>query len=136
MTRRLAWMVIGLAWAMAGCQNVTTPTAPNLPPATDTFTTQIVPGGVVTRSFRMYTRGTFSVTMTRIGPPDGVVVGLGVGIPRADGTGCTLSQWVATTASANPQIVAQADGGAYCVRVFDLGNLTGETTFTVTVSRS
>jgi hypothetical protein len=62
-----------------------------------------------------------------------VAVGLGIGIPRSGGTGCTLSRSVTATASTAPQLSTTAEAGADCVRVFGVGALTGDVRFSVSV---
>ena len=58
--------------------------------------------------------------------------GLGVGV-RAIASPCSLAQSVITLPSSSPQIVTTADAGTYCVQVWDTGNLTADTTFTITI---
>jgi hypothetical protein len=130
--RRWLW-IAALAAATAGCQQVETPTAPTTGPYTDTFASQLGVRGTAARTFVVSTTGTVSVTLTSIGPPSTVAVGLGLGIPTPTGNGCSLNQSVVATASASPQIAVTADGGNYCVRLIDVGNLTGDVTFSVSV---
>ena len=76
---------------------------------------------------------TVSLTLTSVGPPADVAVGLGIGIPRSGGTGCTLSRSVTAAASTVPQLTTTAEAGSYCVRVLDAGALTGDVRLSVSV---
>jgi hypothetical protein len=84
---RLCWrpiVVAGLALLAASCNNVETPTTPTATgPYTDTFASQLGIRGSATRSFRVTDAGAVSVTLTSIGPPATVEVGLGLGIPNS-----------------------------------------------------
>lgn len=140
MTRIRAWNALRAlmcAAAMsAGCGDSTTPTAPTAAttsPVTVTYSTSFGPLGAAARAFTASQAGTVSVTLLSAGPPSDVALGLGVGIPRADGGGCTLAQSVTTSAAPAAQIVTTVDAGNYCVRIFDTGLLTDPVTVTVTI---
>ena len=133
-----AFRVLVCAAAMsAGCSDSTTPTSPTstaaTSPVTVTYSTGFGPRGSAARSFTASQAGTVSVTLVSAGPPSDVALGLGVGIPRADGAGCTLAQSVTTLAGAEAQIVISVDAGNYCVKVFDAGSLTDVVAVTVTL---
>jgi hypothetical protein len=134
-SRPMAWQAAIAALAIAGtsCSTLDVPTAPAAGPFTEVFTSQLGVRGTATRSFTVNEPGTVSLTLTSIGPPATLAVGVGVGIPNGNGAGCNLTQSVVAGASSSPQITITADGGAYCVRVFDVGNLTGDVTFSVSV---
>jgi hypothetical protein len=133
--RRRPWAhaVAALAIAAASCSTLEVPTAPEAGPFTDVFASQLGVRGSATRSFTVREPGAVSATLTSVGPPATLEVGLGVGIPNGSGAGCNLTKSVVTTAGSSPQLTIDADGGAYCVRVFDVGNLTGDVTFSVSV---
>jgi hypothetical protein len=126
-------LLAALAFAAASCSADVVPTSADPDTTTDVFSTQLGIGGTATRSFKVRTTGTVSVTLTSVGPPSTVAVGVGVGIPQASGSGCSLTRSVVATASADPQLTLTADGGTYCVRVYDVGNLTGDVTFSISV---
>src|SRR5262245_55578950 len=125
-------LLLGLAMTGMSCSEIAVPTGPSTA-ATETFASQLGIGGTATRSFVVHETGTVSVTLTSAGPPDSVVLGLGIGIPMASGSGCNLSQSVVTAAATRPQLNVTADAGNYCVRVSDAGNLTGNVSFSVSV---
>jgi hypothetical protein len=103
--------------------------------ATETFASQLAVGGAVSRSFKASQPGTVSLTLREIGPPSTGVVGLGIGVPRADGTGCNLTHSLNTGAGSSPQISTGVYIGTYCVKVYDIGNLPDTTNFTITFVR-
>jgi len=125
-----------LALAAAGCDDATTATSPTVTsPVTETFNGQFFPGGTAARAFSAASPGTVSITLTQLGPPADAVVGLGVGIPQSNGTGCLLTQAIQTGASSSPQLTLAVEAGAYCVRLYDTGTLTAAVAFNVTIVR-
>ena len=132
----LAWQAAIVALGILGtsCRTLDTPTAPTTTgPFTDVFASQLGIRGTATRSFTVTEPGTVSLTLTSAGPPATLEVGVGVGIPNGSGAGCNLTKSVVTGASSSPQLTIAVDSGAYCARVFDVGNLTGDATFSVSV---
>jgi len=97
------------------------------------FSSLVVPGGSASRDFELTAAGPIGITLKST-TPDGVLVGLGVGIPRSNGS-CALSAAVETTAGATAQITLSADTGTYCARVYDPGTLTAPVPFTISISR-
>jgi hypothetical protein len=136
-TRLLRFGAFGLAALLAAsCDDASTATSPTTTsPVTETFAGQISPGGSAARSITSASSGTISLTLTQIGPPADLAVGLGVGIPQSDGAGCYLTQSIVTGASSTPQITAAVEAGAYCVRLFDTGALTSPVAFSVAIVR-
>ena len=100
---------------------------------TDTFTTNLSAGGWMSRSIRTSKPGTISLRLESASPPDNIVLGLGIGVPRNDGTGCLLTQAVNRSGGGSPQIALPADAGAFCARIFDVGNITVPITFTAAI---
>jgi hypothetical protein len=99
------------------------------------FSSQLLPGGSATRAFTMPAAGTMSLTLSATTPAS-VVLGLGVGIPQANGAGCLLNSMVETAAGSAPQITVTTESGTYCAKVYDVGNLTTTPVpFTLSFSR-
>jgi len=122
--------------AAAGCDDATTATSPTVTsPVTELFSGQFVPGGSAARAFTAASAGTVSITLSQLGPQTGLVVGLGIGIPQSNGSGCLMTQIMEAGASTSPQLTVQVDAGTYCVRLHDLGTLTSQVAFTVTIVR-
>lgn len=123
------------AIAATGCGDSPTPTAATPPAATtftfaSTFTTQ----GSASRSFEQLATGSVSVTLRSVSPD--IRIGVGLGIPRADGTGCNLAHAVEVTAGSAPQITTTADPGVWCVRVWDVGLVPEHATFALDVQHN
>jgi hypothetical protein len=128
---RRALLAVVLMVLVAACSDSgTTTTNPGpivIGPLKDIFTSIIYPGGFSAHSFSSSAAGTITVTLTKAGPPDTVVMGLGIGVPNF-GPGCSLTTAVNVSAGSTPQITIPADAGAYCIAIFDVGNVipTGE----------
>ncbi|HZI82244.1 MAG TPA: hypothetical protein VFD69_22160 [Vicinamibacterales bacterium] len=131
-----AILLAALTLATAGCEDAATATSPTpTSPVTETFSGQLVPGGSAARAFTAASSGTASITLAQIGPPADLVVGLGIGIPQPNGSGCYLTQTVQTGASSSPQITVPVDAGTYCLRLHDPGTLAAQAAFSVTIVR-
>jgi hypothetical protein len=98
-------------------------------PVTITWTTQLGPRGSASRSLQVEQSGTVLVTLQSAPSP----VGLGIGVPQADGSGCRTTLSTTTTAGSSPQLTTSVEQGRYCVIVFDVVGLTDPITFTVEV---
>lgn len=134
MTLRSAGLIVVIAAACSACDStVTAPTATVTPVDVNAFTATVVPGGSASRAFTLATGGTVGATLTST-TPAGTTLGLGLGIPRSDGS-CALSGSVMTVAGSTPQIALAADAGTFCVKVYDQGSLTAPVAFTLSISR-
>ena len=129
---------------IVGCENgplpttadTTTTTTTVTSPVTETFTGQLNIGGYAFRSFVAAKAGTATVTLTSVAgstSTTGAKVGFGLGLVDATGSGCIFTRSAET--SAGGQLTAAVDAGTYCVRVWDLGTLSQQTAFLVTIVR-
>ena len=126
--------VISIVAACLGCETtITSPTPTAKPIDVNAFTSKVSPAGSASREFTLVTGGKVGVTLTSTTPAD-TVLGMGLGIPRSDGS-CALSEAVATTAGDSAQLALNADGGLFCVKVYDPGGLTAPVAFTLAISR-
>lgn len=117
---------------VAGCSDDETPTTPATRNVEQvTWSTNLATGGATSRSFKTTRNGTVSITLQSVGGSTTQAVGLGVGIPLGDGTGCVLSRSVETTSGSTAQLELSVDAGSYCVQVYDLGTLTQPVGFTL-----
>jgi hypothetical protein len=133
---------LGVALAIVGAvigggcnlfKNSDSPSSPTPDTSTEKFSGTIVQGA---------NRPTFTVTVTQTGPVLVTLttmapsVAMGVGIGTAGGTtGCALtSSNTSALAGSTPQLTVTEPAGTYCISLYDVGNLTGTATFTVTVS--
>ncbi len=118
-----------------GCSDTpTSPTSAVADVSASPFSSQLAPKGTATRAFTVSTPGAVNITLSSTNPA-GIVVGLGVGIPRSNGAGCSLSRSVETVAGPSPQITVTVDTGTYCAQIYDLGTLTDPLAFTLSISR-
>lgn len=121
------------ALAAIGCGDTATPTAATSTAAlTFTFASTFTANGSASRSFEQLTTGLVSLTLSAVSPD--LRIGVGLGIPRTDGTGCNLARSVEVTAGSTPHITAIAEPGVWCVRVWDLGLVPERATFALDVS--
>ena len=119
--------VFGLVLLCAACGSTTSPS-----PVTLSFASTLAVKGTASLSFTVPTAGTVSITLATLAST--AEVGLGLGNPRSDGSGCQLFTSLNTVAGATAQITNSAQPGPYCVEVYDVGNLTGATAFAVTIA--
>ena len=105
--------------------------------STETFGATLTVGQSQFYSFTTISPGTTDVTLVSLRPAGSVsstvspVVGLGLGIPS--GTDCALG-WATNTAPAlKAQLTVSTSVTTYCVKVADIGNLTGAVDYTIRV---
>jgi hypothetical protein len=98
---------------------------------TVTFTNTITPGGSASRSFEVSVAGTVTLTLNSFST--GAEAAIGIGVLSTDGRGCRLARIVRALPGGSPQISTQVDPGDFCATVFDVGNLTQNATFLMTI---
>lgn len=98
-------------------------------PGADVFSSNIPLRGSVSHTIPASQNGTLTVNLSGLTPAS-AQIGLGIGVPRADGASCNLTLYVNATSGTAP-ITALVDRGTYCIRAFDAGRLTSPATFTV-----
>ncbi len=127
-------------WAMVaavatGCSDAATPTSATSttePITAFTFSSTFTARGSASRSFTSIAPGEIALTLTAASPD--VRLGIGVGIPRPDGSGCNLTQAAEVGAGSGPHITIAADPGTWCVRVYDLGSVSERVAFSLDVT--
>ena len=135
----LALLLAALLGSSACSDGPTTPTSPtgSQPPAAVTtpvrvtFLGAVGPGGSVSRTFYAQIPGTATAVLSSISPATALTIGLG--IPRADGTGCLLAHSATAGGGAATQISGAVSVGTYCVQVFAPAQTANSVTFTVVV---
>jgi hypothetical protein len=101
-------------------------------PGTVTFSSQVAPGGATTRSFMATRPGNVEIIVDSVSPSS-ARLGLGVGIPRFDGSGCVPMRTLEITTSSGTAMTVPVDLGTFCARVFDLGSLTSPASFSIRI---
>ena len=138
--RSLALTLALLAAACGGSDSAstTTPTVTTTP-TTELFEGKLQGGGDSSfYSFTVNTTGNVNVTLAAVtltttpGTSTNLVLGVGLGTPIA--TDCSVTSQVST----GPGLVSQLVGsslaqGIYCVRVFDVGTVTGPINFAIRI---
>jgi hypothetical protein len=98
-------------------------------PGSDLFATSLAVQGATSRSIEASQAGVVGLTLQGVGADGSQPLGIGIGIPRADGSGCFLTQSIFTPPGSTPQLTASVEAGRYCVRVFDPGTLANPVSF-------
>ena len=120
----------------AGCgNNPTAPTktteVPFTTPQNVSFPGVVGPNGSVSRTFVSRMRGTARAALSGITPSTRLSVGLG--IPRADGTGCMLAQSSTAANGSSADVSAEVDIGTFCTQVFAPAGTADNVNFVVTL---
>ena len=138
-------LVCAGALSLAACGNdsaassTTTSASPVAADATtsERFEATVAAGGGIFYSFNIAAYGNVAVTVletTGTGLPDDFAIGVGIG--RPSGTSCATT----TAISAVPGDAAQLTGtfgpGIFCVRIYDVGTLTGPVRVAAVVAHS
>lgn len=127
--RLLGAIAVSAMAAACGSDSVTAPSTTPTSPTTQTWTSQLTPGGAQARAVTTTQAGT--ITLTLVGAE--VPMTIGIGVPRLANGGCrlTMSQYAD---SPNTSIAAAVETGDYCVAIFDERNLVPkQATFTAQV---
>ena len=103
---------------------------------TDTFSGLLNQNSFAIFTFSTAQSGTVAVTLTAVTPATSAPLNLGVGTPGASNT-CTLTTSTSSAvAGAIAQITTSENAGSYCVKVYDTGSLSANSTVTVTVAHN
>ena len=122
--------------ASAACGSTPTPTQPDAPVyelKTETFSGNVKVGGTVAFPFTVVNPGQIQVAITALAPTSTLTMGIGLGFwdpatltcpQQASNPSATLG----VAYGANP-----GSAGEYCVAIFDVGNVSVSSDFTLTV---
>jgi len=129
-----AVLVTAAVSASCGDSTVTSPSLTTSVPATstETFTGTINKNGGNTHTFFTSATGTVQATLTALAPESTTSIGFGVGTF----TGSTCSVTLANDNAVKTSVITgtvNSIGGSLCVRIFDIGKITEETTYEVQV---
>jgi hypothetical protein len=129
-----ALFFVSLLGGTSGCgddNEPTTPTEPTRPTTTRTFTGTVTVNGARTHEFNATGSGRIDVTLTSLAPDSAARVGVSIG--TWNGSACQIV--IANDNATQGTLVAgnASAAGAFCVRVYDVGQLSGAADYTVTV---
>jgi hypothetical protein len=138
-------IVLALVLSAAACGGSDSPAATTAPTETLAPSVELFEGKLQTRgdstffSFTVRTAGNVNVTLasvtTATTPGSSVNLALGVGLGSPLATDCNLTNQTTTGPALTSQLVGNNFSPAiYCVRVFDVGNLTVPINFAVRIS--
>lgn len=97
---------------------------------TDTFASNLTVNGTATREFLASGTGTATATLLTAGTGSPIV---GFGIGAFDGAVCQLTKRIDRAAGTDDILSVAVEAGSYCIKIFDLGTLTSNISFTSTV---
>ena len=120
---------------VSACNSSTSPTATATPGpvVTDTFTGTLDQGSSAVFSFTVATASSVTITLVSLAPQSTITTGIALGTPATTGCSVTGSQENVKVGAPLPTTL---NPGIYCLVFYDLGNLTGPNTFTLTVQHS
>ncbi|HUF47035.1 MAG TPA: hypothetical protein VMM93_04405 [Vicinamibacterales bacterium] len=129
----LAVLMTTVALSTSACGDDDPPTSPtpstDPPIVTETFTGAMNPNGAVTHPFSTEAAGVVTATLITVAPDSSTRVGLAIG--TWNGLACKIelandnaAQGVTVTGSASAF-------GSFCVRIYDIGQLTGNITYEI-----
>ena len=127
-----ATAVLTGAAACGDDDEVTTPIEPTRPTVTETFSGRVTVNGAQTHGFVATGSGRIDVTLSTLSPDSAARVGLVLGTLNTLGA----CQVVISNDSATQGTLVAGNAGAagnFCVRVFDVGQLTEPAEYTLTV---
>ena len=132
----LVTAVLVLAVAAASCGNstptTTIPTTPTPVTSTETFTGTLNKNGANTHTFFTSATGTVQATLTALTPDSTTSVGFSMGTF----TGSTCAILLANDNAVKTSVITgsvNSVGGSLCIRVYDIGKVTQETSYEVQV---
>jgi hypothetical protein len=103
------------------------PTNISTPTNVDLFSSTVGPRGSATHQLAVFFNGATTLTLASAG----AAVTVGVSYGAWDGQTCRFFATLNAAASANPLLSTAVDPGNYCIRVFDVGQLTAPILFTL-----
>ena len=133
--KRILWAVLAGALAAAGCADPVPPTTPTptTPTITDTFSDTLRVAGANTHLFNVSVVGGLKITLTAVVP--GASVGIGIGIPSSGS--CSIGDHAEAVAGQTVLLSGTATiPGAFCVIIYDIGNLVEPAVYTINVLHS
>jgi hypothetical protein len=131
-----AAMAIAIS-ACGGSNNTSTTPTVAATPQTVLFEGNLNVGGFSFYSFNVEATGNANVMLasvtTSTAPGTSTVVALGMALGSPLGTDCVITNAVVASAALQSPLVSNLTPGTYCVRVYDVGNMTVPVNFAVRI---
>jgi hypothetical protein len=135
--RRLILVLIALVVPSLACDNSSSSgvTTPTVPLTNQTFTGAVQVGGSSSNTtFVVAQNGEVDITVTALGPPANIIMGLAIGIPSATDGSCAAPAGTLQVQASTTPLVGSETAGTYCVRLYDIGYMTAPINYTITVA--
>lgn len=131
---RLRFLAVAFALGTVACgsSTTTTPTPTTPTTVTDTFSGTLTTNGAASYAFTTAASGTVTATLASLTPNTTLVVGIALGTWNGNACQIILSKDSATQASFITGQASQAN--TYCVRIYDVGNVTDPQTYDLQVN--
>lgn len=129
-------ILLSASAALAGCGDTATGPAPTPTQVTETFTGTVNPAAGATHAFVTLLGGPITAQLTAVGPDPAKNVGFSLGTFNSTLNVCTAVLDNPAALQAFEFKANASTTGAYCVRVYDNGNITTDAvpyTYTITV---
>jgi len=135
MSRTVTGAVVAVTLALAACSNNSqvAPT-PEIPTVTETFAGTLTINGAITHPFVVGTPAAVTATLQSVTPDNTVPIGMSLGTWSLQTESCQaiISNDLATEGRI---LVGTAQtSGAFCVRAYDVGQLTQPTSYEIVVT--
>jgi hypothetical protein len=134
---KLSALTAVLVAATACGSTPTTPTQPDAPVyelKTETFSGNVKVGGTVAFPFTVVNPGQIQVGITALAPTSTLTMGIALGFWDPAALTCTQQLSNPTATLGVPYAANPSAPGEYCVGIFDTGNVTVSSDFTLTVT--
>jgi hypothetical protein len=131
---RLRFLAVAFALAAVACgnNNPTTPTPTTPATVTDTFAGTLTANGAASYTFTTAVSGQVTATIATLSPDATLIVGLALGTWNGNACQVVLSKDQATQLSF---LIGQASqASTFCVRIYDVGNVTDPATYELQVN--
>jgi hypothetical protein len=118
------------------CSSSPSSPGPIVPTVTATFAGTVSPNGLQFHLFETTQVGKVTITVTPAalnGAPSTAKVGVGLGIPLSVAPFCGIVDGVPVGIGRSTRFESIANAGVSCAAVFDIGELTGDVSFTATI---
>jgi hypothetical protein len=125
-------MALALGTVACGSDTTTTPTPTTPATVTDTFSGTLTTNGAASYAFTTAQSGIVTATLATLSPNSTLVVGIALGTWNGNACQIILSK---DSATQNSFITGQASqANTYCVRIYDVGNVTDPQTYELQVN--